>query len=64
MKLTKAIECGGEEMSGRNAHVWDLKAVNNLERDINSSAASDYLTLWEAVKHGSGLSLCQETSEL
>jgi hypothetical protein len=64
MKLTKAIECGREEMSGRNPHMWDLKAVNNLEKDINASVAGDYLTLRVAVKHSSSLSLCQETSEL
>lgn len=64
MKLTKAIECGREEMSGRNQHMWDLKAVNNLEKDINASAVSDYLTLRVAVKHGSRLSPCQETLEL
>lgn len=29
MKLAKAIECGGEEMSGRNQYVWEPKAVNN-----------------------------------
>ena len=29
MKLAKAIECGGEEMSGRNRHMWNPKAVNN-----------------------------------
>lgn len=33
--------------------MWDLKIVNNLEKDINASAASDYLTLRVAVKHGS-----------
>lgn len=64
MKLAKAIECGGEEMPGRNRHVWNPKAVNNEERDINASATSDYLTLRVAVKHGSTWSLCQEASEL
>lgn len=44
--------------------MWDLKAVNNLEKDINASVAGDYLTLRVAVKHSSSLSLCQETSEL
>lgn len=53
MKLTKAIECGREEISGRNQHMWDLKTVNNLEKDINASAASNYLTLRVTVKHGS-----------
>lgn len=52
MKLTKAIECGREEMSGRNQHMWDLKVVNNLEKIINVCAASDYLTHCVAVKHG------------
>lgn len=63
MKLTKAVECGREEMSGRNEHMWDLKTVNNLEKDINASAASDYLTLRVAVKHGStcpGARKCQD----
>lgn len=62
MKLTKAIECGREEMSGTKQHMWDLQTVNNLERDINGSAAGDYLTLRAAVKHGStclGARKCQ-----
>lgn len=33
--------------------MWDLKTVNNLEKDINASAASNYLTLRVTVKHGS-----------
>ena len=37
--------------------MWDLKAVNNLEKDINASVAGDYLTLRVAVKHSSSLSL-------
>lgn len=43
--------------------MWDLKTVNNLEKDINASAASDYLTLRVAVKHGStcpGARKCQD----
>lgn len=32
--------------------MWDLKTVNNLEKDIKASAATDYLTLCVAVKHG------------
>lgn len=57
MKLTKAIEYGKEEMSGRNQHMWDPKIVNNLEKDINASAASDYLILCVAIKQG-GICLC------
>ena len=33
--------------------MWDLKTVNNLEKDTKASAATDYLTLCVAVKHGS-----------
>lgn len=54
MKLTKTIERGKEKMSGKNQHMWEQKSVNNLEKDINVSAASDDLTLHEAIKHGSG----------
>lgn len=39
-------------MSGRNQYMWNPKIVNNLEKDINASAASDYLSLRVAVKHG------------
>lgn len=57
MKLTKTIEYGKEEMSGRNQHMWDLEAVNNLEKDFNASAASNYLIFYVAVKQG-GICLC------
>lgn len=64
MKLTKAIEYGREEMSGRNQHMWDLKTVNNLEKDINASAARDYLTLHVAVKHGSICSCARKCQDI
>lgn len=62
MKLTKAITCG-REMSGRNQHMWDLKTVNNLEKDTKASAATDYLTLCVAVKHGSIFSCARKCQE-
>lgn len=39
-------------MSGRNQYMWDLKTVVLREKDIKASAATDYLTLCVAVKHG------------
>ena len=64
MKLTKAIACGREEMSGRNQHMWDPKTVNNLEKDIKASAATDYLTLRVAVKHGSVRSFARKCQDV
>lgn len=43
------MECGKEEMSGRNQHMWDLEVGNNLEKDIHACAARDYLPLCVAV---------------
>lgn len=51
MKLTQEIECGREKMSGRNQHMWDLKSVNNLEKDISAPAASE-------VKSSSACCIC------
>ena len=42
--------------------MWDPKTVNNLEKDIKASAATDYLTLHVAVKHGGVCSCAQEMS--
>ena len=38
-------------MSGRNQHMWDLKSVNNLEKDISAPAASE-------VKSSSACCIC------
>lgn len=58
MKLIKVIECGREEMLGRNSYMWDLKVVNNLEKDINVFVVGDYFIFCVVVKYSSSLFLC------
>lgn len=44
--------------------MWDPKTVNNLEKDIKASAATDYLTLRVAVKHGSVRSFARKCQDV